>query len=97
MRHDADSLGRQISYTVEGRVQGVFFRDFTSKQARSLAITGYVENVPSGNVEGEAQGSDNAIKEFLEHIKKGPSAAQVTKVDHQEIASKSGETGFGKR
>lgn len=51
----------------------------------------------SSQVDGEAQGSDDAIKEFIQHIGKGPSMAKVTKVDHKDIDSKSGETGFGVR
>jgi acylphosphatase len=45
-------------------------------------------------VQGEAQGSDDAIKEFVQHLNKGPSAASVSDVQHDEISTKSGENGF---
>jgi acylphosphatase len=45
-------------------------------------------------VQGEAQGSDDAIKEFVQHLNKGPSAASVSGVEHSEISTKSGESGF---
>jgi len=40
----------QIQYKVEGRVQGVNFRSFTQKQARSIGITGFVTNASDGSV-----------------------------------------------
>jgi acylphosphatase len=91
------SSRQKISYKVEGTVQGVFFRKFTAKQAKSLAITGFVENASDGSVVGEAQGSDDAIQEFVKHLGEGPSAARVSKVDHEDVEAKSGETGFGQR
>lgn len=40
----------QIQYKVEGRVQGVNFRSFTQKTARSLGVTGFVTNASDGSV-----------------------------------------------
>jgi hypothetical protein len=51
-------------------------------------------DVDLDQVQGEAQGSNDAIKQFLEHINEGPSAARVTGVEHFEISTKSGESGF---
>jgi len=45
-------------------------------------------------VQGEAQGSDDAIKQFVQHLNKGPPAASVSGVKHDEISTKSGESGF---
>ncbi|KAG9389302.1 Acylphosphatase [Pyrenophora tritici-repentis] len=41
---------KRIQYKVEGRVQGVNFRSFTQKQARSIGITGFVTNASDGSV-----------------------------------------------
>ncbi len=38
-------------FTVQGRVQGVWFRDSTRREAERLGITGYAINLPDGNVE----------------------------------------------
>lgn len=46
-------------------------------------------------VVGEAQGSEDALKDFVEYLHQGPSAADVTKVSQSDIETKSGETGFG--
>ena len=40
----------QISFKVEGEVQGVNFRSFTQKQAKSIGITGFVTNSSDGSV-----------------------------------------------
>ncbi|KAI4722367.1 hypothetical protein E4T48_01373 [Aureobasidium sp. EXF-10727] len=84
----------QISFKVEGEVQGVNFRSFTVKQAKSLGITGHVQNASDGSVTGEAQGDSSALKEFQQHLNKGPSAASVTKLDVNEIKTKEGESDF---
>lgn len=45
-----------VRATVSGRVQGVYFRDFTSRHARELGLTGYVRNLPDGKaVEVQAE------------------------------------------
>ncbi|KAF1356772.1 Acylphosphatase-like domain-containing protein, partial [Delphinella strobiligena] len=69
-------------------------RSFTVKQAKSLGITGSVQNASDGTVTGEAQGDSNALKEFVGHLNKGPSAASVSKVDTKAISTKSGESSF---
>jgi acylphosphatase len=48
----------------------------------------------STQVQGEAQGSDDAIKQFVQHLNKGPSAASVSGVEHSDISTKSGESSF---
>jgi acylphosphatase len=70
------------------------YSSFAVKQANSLSITGYAKNCDDGTVCGEAQGSDSALDKFLQHLKMGPSAAKVSKVDHQDIDTKSGDQGF---
>ncbi|TID22061.1 hypothetical protein E6O75_ATG10855 [Venturia nashicola] len=70
------------------------FRNFTVKQAKSIGVTGYVQNASDGTVKGEAQGSEDALKEFVSHLNKGPPAASVTGVEHGNVESKDGETGF---
>jgi acylphosphatase len=45
-------------------------------------------------VQGEAQGTADQLKEFVQHLNKGPSAASVSGVEHNDISSKSGESGF---
>jgi Acylphosphatases len=41
---------------IGGRVQGVFFRAFTRKNALKLKIKGWVRNIPDGGVEVICEG-----------------------------------------
>ena len=72
----------QLHAFIYGRVQGVFFRDFTSVNARRLGLTGWVRNLRDGRtVEVLAQGSRSQLEELLRIIGRGPPEASVEKVD----------------
>lgn len=62
---------------VSGVVQGVGFRFFASRLAQRYAITGFAKNLPSGDVEIEAEGDKSAVLGFLEEIKIGPRYGHV--------------------
>lgn len=66
---------------VSGRVQGVFFRDFTRRWARTLGLTGWVRNVFDGRVEVMAEGNQEALETLIEKLKEGPPAARVENVE----------------
>lgn len=65
---------------VSGRVQGVGYRAFTCRMAASRGLTGGVENLDSGQVAVDAEGSRGALEEFVTDLKKGPVGARVTEV-----------------
>jgi acylphosphatase len=62
---------------VRGRVQGVYYRAFVSRNANSLGLTGYVRNLPDNCVEIAAEGERKQLQKFVEQIKQGPSGARV--------------------
>ena len=66
---------------VSGRVQGVFFRQKTKRQAESLGVKGWVRNLPDGRVEAVFEGEEPAVKALMEYCQHGPSSAVVTNVD----------------
>lgn len=57
---------RTVQY--RGHVQGVGFRYTAQKLARSRAVTGYVRNLPNGNVELVVEGDREAIDSLLSAI-----------------------------
>ena len=69
-----------VHAVVYGYVQGVFFRDFVSRRAIELGLTGYVRNLPGGAVEAHAEGERKQLEELIGHLKVGPPAAKVDKV-----------------
>jgi acylphosphatase len=70
-----------IHVTVKGRVQGVGYRNWTYSQAKLLKLSGWVKNLPDGEVEIAAEGPEGALQSFLTFLKAGPSLAKVTSVD----------------
>lgn len=69
---------------ISGRVQGVAFRHYTVKTARSLNLGGWVRNLDDGRVEALFAGDDAAVDAMLAWCRKGPASARVTSVDIQE-------------
>jgi len=67
---------------VYGRVQGVYFRAFSLRQARELGLTGYVRNLPDWNaVEVQAEGERNKLERLIDYLKVGPPGARVERVE----------------
>lgn len=72
---------KQLQLHVRGRVQGVFFRASTQREARRLGLCGWVKNRPDGSVEILAEGEELSIRELHGWAQKGPSAARVDRVE----------------
>ena len=70
-----------IQYLVSGMVQGVGFRWFVARHARSLGLAGYARNLPDGRVEVVVSGPDEALPELEQLLRSGPANAQVEKVE----------------
>jgi acylphosphatase len=68
-----------------GRVQGVFFRDSTRREATSAGVTGWVANRPDGAVEAVFEGDDDAVERMVAFVRRGPGHADVSDVEvHDE-------------
>jgi len=68
--------------------------NFTKKKADELKITGWVRNAPGEKVEGEAQGSDEALKKLMVEVDDGPTHAHVVKSEQKDIDVVEGEKEF---
>jgi acylphosphatase len=66
---------------IRGQVQGVSFRYFTERAARSLGLTGWVRNLPGGDVEAVFEGPEEQINEILAACRRGPPTARVDGMD----------------
>jgi acylphosphatase len=67
----------------QGRVQGVNYRAFVTRNAAALGLTGYVRNMPDNSVEITAEGDKNQLQKLIDLLKKGP---PVARVDNLEIS-----------
>jgi acylphosphatase len=71
---------------VEGRVQGVFFRDSCAREARAAALAGWIRNRPDGAVEALFEGSPTAVGRLVEWCRHGPPRAVVTRFEVVEVS-----------
>jgi acylphosphatase len=62
---------------IQGRVQGVWFRESMRREAKRLGVTGWVRNTPDGAVEAVVQGSAEAVDALIEWARSGPPMARV--------------------
>src|SRR5688572_29933680 len=76
-------VGRKVR--LYGRVQGVFFRQWTIHQARALGVAGWVHNARDGSVEAHLAGDEAAVLQLIEHIRRGPPQAHVDDVTIEEV------------
>ena len=65
---------------VSGMVQGVGFRFFVCRLAEGYPVSGYVRNLPNGDVEIVAEGKKEPVKSFLSRAGRGPGYARVINV-----------------
>ena len=84
---------RRVHLYVEGRVQGVWFRESTRLEARRLGVSGWVRNLPDGRVEAVYEGPADAVERLLRWTYRGPEHAQVTGLELHEETPR-GEEGF---
>ena len=55
-----------VRVVVSGRVQGVWFRAWTKKQAKSRGLSGWVRNLNDGTVEAGFSDADETVTSMLE-------------------------------
>jgi acylphosphatase len=76
---------KRIAVRVEGRVQGVFFRDYTDREAQRLQLNGWVRNRADGSVEAEVEGEPEQLEAMIAWFHEGSPLSQVTAVHVAEI------------
>lgn len=65
---------------VFGKVQGVFFRQFTKNISIKLGLNGYVCNLTDGRVKVVVQGVRSSIESLIDCLKIGPPSSKVDNV-----------------
>lgn len=66
---------------ISGKVQGVWYRASTQKEANKLGLKGWVRNLPTGEVEAIVQGEKETVEKLIAWCNEGPPAAEVSGVD----------------
>ena len=74
-----------VKIIVSGKVQGVYFRAATKKQADKRGIVGYAKNLTDGRVEIKAVAGKTAIDELISWSHKGSLFSKVKDVEVTEL------------
>lgn len=69
------------SLKVEGLVQGVGYRYFCHRKAKTLGLSGWVRNEPDRSVSVFVEGDRSLIESLIEDLKVGPHSSQVTNIN----------------
>lgn len=84
----------RLHAVIEGRVQGVYFRATTQREALARGLAGWVRNLWDGSVEVVAEGRRAALESFEVFLHQGPPSAQVTHVEITYSAATGEFSGF---
>jgi acylphosphatase len=76
----------RVRLIIEGRVQGVWFRESTRREASRLGVVGWVKNRPDGKVEVLAEGPEERVRNLVTWCHQGPATAKVNRVRETEEA-----------
>jgi len=75
----------QARLTINGRVQGVGYRDWAMTTGRQLGLAGWVRNRSDGSVEALIVGEETAVGTMIEACRKGPAMARVDAIDIEPV------------
>lgn len=83
---------KNLKIYVKGKVQGVWFRVNTKKNADNLALSGFVRNEIDKSVYIEVSGEDKKIGEFILWLLEGtePAIVESVTIMKNDIVSESG-------
>jgi acylphosphatase len=70
---------------VRGIVQGVCYRLYTARVARTLRLNGFVRNLDDGRVEAVVAGPGEIIERFVADLRKGPPGGRVDGIETSEV------------
>ncbi|MFT4679880.1 MAG: acylphosphatase [Litorivivens sp.] len=70
---------------ISGKVQGVYYRQSMLNFTSNFPITGYVCNLPTGQVLAEIQGNAADIQQILTWCHSGPEMANVTSLEKEDM------------
>ena len=83
-----------VRFRVYGRVQGVFFRASTAREAVGLGLSGHALNLPDGSVEVLACGAPGDIERLRQWLDDGPPMARVERVASEPADPTEAPAGF---
>jgi len=86
-------MTRAVRLIIEGRVQGVGYRQWTLREASARGLDGWVRNLPDRTVEALIAGPEDAVRAMIDVCRRGPALAAVTAIREEPAEAPAG-TGF---
>jgi acylphosphatase len=74
-------LNQAIRVRIYGRVQGVWFRAWTVREAADRGLSGWVRNRADGSVEAVFAGPAADVQAMIAACRHGPPAARVDRIE----------------
>ena len=71
---------RAVRVRIEGKVQNVWYRAWTTEEATRRGLRGWVRNRSDGSVEALFIGSQDSVTDMITACRRGPPDARVTNV-----------------
>jgi acylphosphatase len=69
---------------IQGKVQGVYYRQACAQEARARQVNGYIRNLHDDRVEAVFEGPSHAVQEMIDWCRRGPPSAQVASLEVNE-------------
>ena len=85
---------KRLEASIYGSVQGVYFRQYTVREARRLGVRGWVANRDDGTVMIVAEGQDRSLQELVRFLLHGSPGAKVDHVKADWLEATNEFTGF---
>lgn len=75
-----------IRVVVSGRVQGVGFRAWAERSARSMGLSGWVRNLRDGTVEAVFSGPADKVDLMVARCRRGPEHARISVLERHDVS-----------
>ncbi|MFO7762081.1 MAG: acylphosphatase [Thermodesulfobacteriota bacterium] len=85
---------KNVHALVSGKVQGVFFRDYTKSEAERLGVSGWVRNKRDGSVEVFISGKADKVDQMVNWLYQGSPTSRVSGVKANTVEKDPGLIGF---
>jgi acylphosphatase len=79
---------------IEGRVQGVGYRNYAQRRAELAGLVGYVMNLKDGRVRARVEGPRPVIEEYVRALEKGPPLSSIASVSVRWLPATNRFVGF---
>lgn len=87
-------MSERLVVTIQGRVQGVWFRGSLREQALERDCKGFVRNEHDGSIYLEVEGERSNLETLLAWCREGPPLAEVTHVEALWLPARGDFTSF---